>query len=138
MVKVGDRMLTFQQFESYRGKFNRACKPKETSGRLDVPPEIHQTFLEKGAAKDKLFEAFVACDGNKDFWPESFGSVLRDFQKITTSNQVYTCRHTHTLIYSMCNEAYTFKGLQKHAPCPEGPVRETHHAQEVLREGVPA
>ena len=65
-MKVGGLTLGLQSYNSWRGKFSRMCGRKPTSGRLDVPEDIHKAFLEKGAGKDQLFENFIPANGDKD------------------------------------------------------------------------
>ena len=66
-VKVGELTLSTQEYNNWRGKFGRACCPKPTSGRLDVPKEIHEIFLAKGKVKTQMFEQFVRANGDKDW-----------------------------------------------------------------------
>ena len=65
---VGNIGLTLNRYNALRGKFNRMCSKKPSSGKLEVPETIHESFLSKGDAKDNLWQAFVQADGNKD-WP---------------------------------------------------------------------
>ena len=74
-MKVGGLTLGIQAYNSWRGRFNRACDRKQRSGRLDVPEEIHKMFLEKGTSKDRLFEAFVRANGDKDLDANGASSV---------------------------------------------------------------
>ena len=65
-VNVGNIRLGINQYNNLRGQFNRFCQKKPQSGKLDVPEQIHKSFMAKGDEKDKLFAQFVAADGNKD------------------------------------------------------------------------
>ena len=58
--------LTEKQLNQFRGKFRRLCEPKRDSGRLEVPEDIHNKYVAKGAAREKLFESFVLVGGDKD------------------------------------------------------------------------
>ena len=65
-MDVADLHLTLQEFNNWRGRFGRACERKQTSGRLDVPEEIHQMYLQKGTVRDNLMAQFIRANGNKD------------------------------------------------------------------------
>lgn len=64
--RVGGRVLTPEEVEKYRGKFRRMCEPKKASGKIEVPKDIFEQFQSKGASRERLFEAFVRNDGQKD------------------------------------------------------------------------
>lgn len=49
-----------------RGKWRRFVEPKRASGEIECPPEIHEQYMKKGGDRDKLWEAFVKCGGDKD------------------------------------------------------------------------
>ena len=65
MKRVGNLELTVKEYDFYRGKFRRLCEPKRDSGRLEVPDDIHQKFVNKGQGREDMFEAFIKCDGQK-------------------------------------------------------------------------
>ena len=64
--RIGGRVLTPEEVEKYRGKFRRMCEPKKASGKIEVPQDIFDQFQSKGASRERLFEAFVRSDGQKD------------------------------------------------------------------------
>ena len=64
--RVGGRVLTPEEVEKYRGKFRRMCEPKKASGKIEVPKDIFEQFQSKGTSRERLFEAFVRNDGQKD------------------------------------------------------------------------
>lgn len=47
------------------GRLRRLCERK-TSGKLNVPEEIHQRWAQKGRSRDELLEEFENCNFNKD------------------------------------------------------------------------
>ena len=53
---VGNIGLTLNRYNALRGKFNRMCSKKPSSGKLEVPETIHESFLSKGDAKDNLWQ----------------------------------------------------------------------------------
>ena len=57
--------MTARSANRWRCKFKRTCNVKP-SGRLDVPADIHQQFMEKGASRDKLLETFIKSNGDKE------------------------------------------------------------------------
>ena len=57
--------MTAASANKWRCKFRRVCDRKK-SGKLDVPMDIHQQFLEKGTARDRLLETFIKSSGDKD------------------------------------------------------------------------
>lgn len=67
IVYVGELALTQQEYNNWRGKFGRACTPKQASGRLDVPEDVHETFLQKGKKKEQIFEQFIRANGDKEW-----------------------------------------------------------------------
>ena len=44
----------------------RICMPKARSGRLDVPKDIHQKFIEGGPARKELLSMLMSVGGNKE------------------------------------------------------------------------
>ena len=65
MVKVGKLHLPTGEYNKWRGKFNRFMARKPSSGKLEVPEDLHRTWLTKSIEKDDLFESYIKCDGNK-------------------------------------------------------------------------
>ena len=65
MVKVGKLTLTQNAYNCWRGKFNRFVGRKPTSGKLEVPEDLHAVWLGKSSEKDDLFESYIRCEGNK-------------------------------------------------------------------------
>lgn len=49
-----------------RGKFRRLCEPKRNSGKIEVDEDIFKLYEAKGASREKLFEAFIKVNGDKD------------------------------------------------------------------------
>ena len=47
------------------GRLRRLCERKP-SGKLNVPLEVHQKWLEKGRARDELLEQFEESEWNPD------------------------------------------------------------------------
>lgn len=67
IVQVGEISLPQQEYNNWRGKFGRACTPKPSSGRLDVPKDMHEVFMAKGKPKEQMFEQFIKAGGDKDW-----------------------------------------------------------------------
>lgn len=56
-------------------KCRRLCEPTEL-GVLRVDPAIHQMWMQKGAARDKLIDAMVHADGDKDWVYKEYSIMI--------------------------------------------------------------
>ena len=65
-TKVGPFSLTQAEYNKWRMKLNRMCQRKRCSGKLDVPEDIHKTWLDKGTGKEGLLESLIRANGDKD------------------------------------------------------------------------
>ena len=63
---IGGLLLDEKQVDVFRGKFRRLCEPKRTSGEIEIPSDIHEQYMAKGATRERLFEAFIKTGGLKD------------------------------------------------------------------------
>ena len=70
--RVGSIVLSQKDFDYYQGKFRRQCEPARASGKINVPNDIFKQYNEKGASREKLFEAFISTGGEKD-WVQDLG-----------------------------------------------------------------
>ena len=61
------RLLPLDQHRrEMKGKFRRLCEPKRNSGKIEVTEDIFKLYEAKGTSREKLFEAFIKVDGDKD------------------------------------------------------------------------
>lgn len=58
-------------------KCRRLCEPTEL-GVLRVDAAIHQMWMQKGAARDKLIDAMVQADGDKDWEYKEYSTDYHD------------------------------------------------------------
>ena len=58
-----------KEYDFWRGKFRRMCEPKRDSGKIDIPPELHKQYMQKGTQRDSMFEAFITTNGDKEPTP---------------------------------------------------------------------
>ena len=66
---VGKHELNQKEYDFWRGKFRRMCEPKRDSGKIDIPPELHKQYMQKGTQRDSMFEAFITTNGDKEPTP---------------------------------------------------------------------
>ena len=121
IVYAGEIALTQQEYNNWRGKFGRACTPKQTSGRLDVPTDVHETFLAKGKKKEQMFEQFIRAGGDKEW-----------VQKLCRCTGAWM---VHAWVFYMYTEVKTQPSRNQNTLMiiNAGPICPALHAEEGLR-----